>query len=390
MAPHSETPLGRLRVLVVSPSYAPGYKAGGVQRSVTALVATSPSDVEVLVVAADRDTDDDTPYAGLSGRVVPRDGARVLYLDPGEPRHWWRLIRHARAFRPHVLYLNSLWNPAFGMVPALLAALRVIPADTVVTAPRGQLHGGALATGSRLKALVLPAWRLWARRGHHAFHCTDDAEVAAVRAQVPAARCVVSLDPIELPRAPAPYRPAAARQQLEIVHLSRVSRKKNHDTLLRALALVRAPVRLRVIGPLEDKAFVAELRTLVAALPRHVSVEFTGPVPPGTVRDHFAEADVFAFPTLGENFGHVIPEALSASCPVLAGPLTPFGDTLRAGGGEVLDPTDPGAWADAIDRWAALTPEEMTAAHERAGRAYTGWFDERDSSHVFDLFRGLV
>lgn len=379
-----------LRILVMAPSYAPGYKAGGVQRSVTALVETAPAGVELLVVTSDRDTGEDTPYAGLSGRLVRRGGAQVFYLDRSSPTQWLRVLRLVRRFRPQVTYVNSLWNPAFGLAPTALTAARVTPSRAVVTAPRGQLNPSALAAGSHLKSVVLPIWRRWAHRPGHIFHCSDETEAAAVRANVPGARCLVSLDPVQLPPVPAPYTPVGDGSRLELVHLSRVSRVKNHATLLTALALVRAPVRLRVIGPLEDTSYVDELRLLATRLPSHVSVELTGPVPPGTVRDHFAGADLFAFPTLGENFGHVIPEALSASCPVLAGPLTPFGDTLRAGGGEVLDPQDPSAWAAAIDRWAALTPAELADAHARAGRAYAAWYAGRDSSHVFDLFRDLV
>lgn len=379
-----------LRVLVMAPSYAPGFKAGGVQRSVTALVETAPSDVEVLVVTSDRDTSDDAPYDGLSGRLAACGRARVFYLDRSSPRQWLRMVRLVRHFRPGVTYVNTLWNPAFGLAPAGLAAARVTPSPIVVTAPRGQLNPSALAAGSRLKPVVLPAWRRWASGPGHVFHCSDDAEVDSVRENVPHARCIVSLDPVQLPPTPAPYTPPRDRTRLELVHLSRVSRVKNHATLLAALALVGSPVRLRIIGPLEDTSYVEELRALVARLPPHVAVELTGPVPPGTVRDHFAAADLFTFPTLGENFGHVIPEALSASCPVLAGPRTPFSDTLRAGGGEVLEPLDARAWADAIDRWAALSPEALAAAHDRAGRAYAAWYDVRDSSHVFDLFRDLA
>lgn len=381
-----------MRVLVVAPSYAPGFKAGGVQRSVTALVETAPEDVEVLVVTSDRDTGDEAPYDGLSGRLVTRGRAQVLYVDPSSPRHWRRAVRQARLFAPDVLYLNSLWNRPFGMAPAAARALGVLRGTVVVVAPRGQLNPGALATGSRLKPVVMAGWRAWAARPLHVVHCSDQHEVETVRQHLPGARCLVSLDPVQLPATasgPVPRdRPADA--PLEVVMVSRIARNKGQATLVSALAGVTRPVRARIIGPPEDASYVAELMTAVASLPAHVEVEFTGAVAPGTVRDHVATADVFAFPTLGENFGHVIPEALSVSCPVLAGSSTPFTSVLRSGGGAALDPHDVRAWTDALDRWAALSPAELAAAHARAGAAYGQWISTRDSTHVFDLFRGLL
>ena len=64
-------------------------------------------------------------------------------------------------------------------------------------------------------------------------------------------------------------------------------------------------------------------------------------------------ADIFLFPTRGENFGHVVAEALSVGCPVLTTPTTIWTDLLTSGGGSVFD-GDVEA-AEMIDRIAADT-----------------------------------
>ena len=51
------------------------------------------------------------------------------------------------------------------------------------------------------------------------------------------------------------------------------------------------------------------------------------------VNEVFAEHDLFLFPTLGENFGHVICEALIAGCPVLLSDQTPWRNLEEAGVG---------------------------------------------------------
>ncbi len=79
-------------------------------------------------------------------------------------------------------------------------------------------------------------------------------------------------------------------------------------------------------GPAEDPAYWAECQSAAAALPRHVSFSYKGTLQAQQVAQKFAEYDLFLFPTLGENFGHVIAEALSAGLPVLLSNNTPWRD----------------------------------------------------------------
>ena len=81
-----------------------------------------------------------------------------------------------------------------------------------------------------------------------------------------------------------------------------------------------------VYGPAEDQAYWAECQSAAAALPRHVSFSYKGTLQAQQVAQKFAEYDLFLFPTLGENFGHVIAEALSAGLPVLLSNNTPWRD----------------------------------------------------------------
>lgn len=376
---------GASRVLLFAPHFAPGYKAGGALRSLVAIVNTAPEGVTVSVVTLDRDLDDPRPYRGLSGCIVSFGRHRVMYLNPRNPQHWWRLLRHARAIRPDLLYLNSLWNRPFSLVPALLCQGRVIRADRVLVAPRGQLGSGALVTGSRYKSLVALGWRGWASRPSHFVHCSDSREARQVRNAFPKATCLESMDPVELPLEAT--LPLARRRgsPLRAVYVGRVSRVKNLETLLIGLTHVSAPVTLRVIGLLEDDEYVSELVRIIQALPDHISVTFEGAKPPDLVHSALAESDLFCLPSLGENFGHVVAESLSMSCPVVAGPVTPFTNVLAAGGGELIENTSINAWTEVIQRWATSPDDDLNQHKQRAARAYGKWMANRDTSHIFDL-----
>lgn len=62
----------------------------------------------------------------------------------------------------------------------------------------------------------------------------------------------------------------------------------------------------------------------MAALPAHIEATYCGPRTPSEVPALMREHDLFFFPTLGENYGHVIIESLSAGTPVLISDQTPW------------------------------------------------------------------
>ncbi len=69
--------------------------------------------------------------------------------------------------------------------------------------------------------------------------------------------------------------------------------------------------------------------------------------------------------------GHVIAEALQAGCPVIATSTTPWTQVLRNGGGEIIEDRDNASEvAEVLDRWAAMTPDELTTSGRDARSAF--------------------
>ena len=112
--------------------------------------------------------------------------------------------------------------------------------------------------------------------------------------------------------------------QLRVVFVSRVARKKNLLGALRMLEGVSGDVFFDIYGPPEDTGYWQECQRLIAALPANIRVRYWGQIEHERVGRVFAEHDLFLFPTLGENYGHVIREALAAGCPVLISDQTPW------------------------------------------------------------------
>src|SRR5664280_295984 len=130
------------RVLVTCATFEPGYRGGGPVRSVAQIIDSAPPDLDILLVTRDRDLGSDEPYAGLSGHWIPRGNAKVFYLNTNSVFQWLCLIAELRRGRITLMYLNSLFQPQFSILPLILCVLRILPVNAVLLAPRGELSPG--------------------------------------------------------------------------------------------------------------------------------------------------------------------------------------------------------------------------------------------------------
>jgi len=373
-------------VLMTCGVFEPGFRGGGMVRAVVQTVDTVPDDIDLTMVTSDRDLGSPHPYPGLSGRWSTRNRSRVFYLDVHDPRQWLRLWRDLRSTRFDLLYVNSLWEPRFSVLPVVAARLGLIRARRILLSPHGELSPGALSLKSRKKRLFLAGWRPFLRGVDPTWHAVTEREAAEIRAVFPWARIVVSHYQVPLPDEPLPA-PDTPAGPARLIFLGRISPKKNLDLVLGALGQVSSPVVFDIYGPLEDPAYWARCRELVARLPANVTARYAGEVAPADVRRTFAGYDAFVFPTLGENFGYVIAESLSASCPVLCSAETPWTDVLSDGGGTVLDSLTVAGLAKALDQLAAATPRERLDARSRAADAYRAWRRRVGDDNLLDRVR---
>ncbi|MFN6951463.1 MAG: glycosyltransferase family 4 protein [Albidovulum sp.] len=348
-------------ILVFVRHYLPGYRCGPI-RSVANLVAELGTAFDFRIVTLDRDAGEAQPYpdiaTDLSWRIV--GNARVLYLSPAQARlpEVVRILRNT----PHdVLYLNSFFDPNFTIASLFARLLRLAPIRPCILAPRGEFSPGALALKFAKKRLFLRVAGLCGLYRGLTWQASSEPErrdilrtlgaIAEGRIEsVPNIAAEAGPVEVSLPRQPGDL--------LRICFLSRISAKKNLLGALEMLNQVRTLVLFDIYGPVEDEGYWQHCREVIARLPASVSVTHRGSIPHDRVHAVLATYDLFFLPTLGENFGHVIHEALSAGTPVLIADTTPWRGLEAAGAGWDLPLDKPKAFAEVIDMMAELPLDE--------------------------------
>lgn len=382
-------PLQQPHVLVLLGCYLPAYKAGGPIRSVGNLVAALGGELHFKIVTRDRDLGDKSPFLGVvTNRWVRVGDADVMYLRPGISGFLLLYAMLRSADSNTVVYLNSFFSRRFSMLAVLLCWLNICRPRSLVLAPRGEFSPGAVRFKHIRKGLYITICRWFGVYQGLIWHASSEFEAADIRRHFPLSTSVAvagatpGLDPknnlsrtshvaiaSDLSGITTPTelkRQAKMPDQLHVVFVSRLSRMKNLAGALRMLNGVSGDVAFDICGPTEDEAYWHECQELIATLPANIRVRYLGKIAHDDIGKVFAEHDLFLFPTLGENFGHVIAEALLTGCPVLTSDQTAWRGLEALGVGWDLPLSAPERFREVLQQCVAMGPIEHAAMCGRA------------------------
>jgi glycosyltransferase involved in cell wall biosynthesis len=377
--------------LILLRHYLPGFRFGGQTRSISNIVAVLKEALDIRIACLDRDHDEPLPYADITPEHwTDVKGAAVKYLAPGAGLAF-RLLALLREPPFDVLYLNGVFDPYFSILPLLAIRFGFVPRRLVVVAPRGMLAPSALAIKAWKKNAVIGLLKFLRVYNGVVWHATAPAEVDDIHAMLGSRTADIrmvgvipapfAIDETMLARGPS--------KPLEAVLMSRICRIKNIEFAMAVLAKVRVPVRLTLVGSIEDEVYWQELEDIRRRLPPHVEVVHAGSVGFAEVPARLSKHDFFFLPTKGENFGHVIFEALQAGLPLVISDRTPWRDMEAAGVGFALSLEDQDGFVHAIEALAAMPDTAFEAMRRRARRYSTDWLNAQEAvAGTRDLLNG--
>lgn len=347
--------LGALDIAAAGPSY-----------SVTRLgqaLAVRGVPTELLSTGAPSDA----VGAGMRTRTFAREAEGIPLIGRLAVSGKLRRAIEAAIAPGTVLHSHGLWvMPAF--YPAWSARRRGVPH---VISPRGMLGPAALQFSRRRKQLVWHLAQGQAVERAACLHATSMQEHDELRALGLKAPIAIVPNGIDMPSHADLISNRARREgrTRTVLHLGRIHPKKGIDRLLEAWARLEPSQhswRLRIVGPSEGghrKELAARAATLGLG---HVT--FEEPLFGAAKDAAYRGADLFVLPTLNENFGMVVAEALSNGRPVICTKGAPW---------QGLDGRGCGWWIDhGVDPLASTLAEAMAmpvAALDAMGDRGRAW-----------------
>ncbi|MBW2274488.1 MAG: glycosyltransferase family 4 protein [Deltaproteobacteria bacterium] len=183
--------------------------------------------------------------------------------------------------------------------------------------------------------------------------------------------------------------PGPAREQGPILSVSSIYRYKNYLRLMEAYALLLrrglALPDLLIAGDDQDPEYYVQMKELKQRLGEiGERIHFLEGVPYEEIRDLYAAARLFVFPSYLETFGIPLIEALASGLPVVASDIPVFRE-IAADAPLYVDPHDTESIAGGIER--LLFDDETRQSHARRSRQRAREFSwERSARKLLGTF----
>ncbi len=273
-----------------------------------------------------------------------------------------------------VLHLHGLWTASNAQV-ARVARRVGLPC---VLSLHGMLDDFSLSVKPLKKKLFLLTSGGALLRIAAEIHCASAEELAQARRHLPANKGIaipLLFDTAPFATLPGPDAarkafPMLASGRPVVLLTGRLVHNKGGAVLVEAAAILksRGVHAVVALAGAPEGDFVSELKALVERLGVADRVAILGMVSGDLKLSVYQAADVFALPSIHENFGLVVPEALCCGVAPVISPGVMIARDLEAAGGCVVTERTPQAFADAIG--ALLADPARRAGLVRAGRTW--------------------
>lgn len=350
-------------ILIVMGRYLPGYKDGGPVRSIKNLTDFLGKEYNFKILTCDRDHGDIEHYPNIKVNDWNRVGNTEVYYVP--PKGFSQKLIVKLAQKVDLVYVCGCFND-YAINTLIANRLGKIKVPVVIAA-MGLFSPKEFHLKYKKKKVFTTTFNLLGMFKNIYWSATSEMEIAEIRRQVNATdnQFFVAED---LPRKvdDIPIKKEKMIGALKVVWISRIAPKKNLKYTIEILKNVKSEIEFVIYGPIHVEAYWEECKKRLNKLPENIKWTWKGNLSSEKVVETLTQYHVFLFPTLGENFGHVIQEALSAGCPCIISNQTPWQDFEAQGVGYVFPLDSDRLFVEAIEKYAAMGQDEFQEISDKA------------------------
>lgn len=342
-------------ILVVTGGYFPGKEYGGVATSRANFAQAMGDEFDIAIVTRDHDYKTAGRYAGIKEGWNQLGKARVWYCSDEEfnQQTFEKLIKETS---PILLYASGTITSYFSHNKYAFRAARKCNVPILIT-PDGDVCTNAMHTKKLKKIIATILCRLTGAFKGVYFQPTAEEEVENLPKylKIPKEKItLLSNLPYIFPTRTNYYK---EENKLKVVFAGRIHPIKNLKFAIEVLSKVKSDVIMDIYGPLEDKEYWLECQDLIQKLPQNARVEYKGRLEPEQAKLVAKEYDCYFLPTMSENYGYTIEEALMCGCPAIISRGTTPWDDLDSLAGFAGDLDDTNSFVSELEKIAKMNNE---------------------------------
>ncbi|MBX2959511.1 MAG: glycosyltransferase [Flavobacteriales bacterium] len=341
------------KILIFIDWFTPGFKAGGPIKSVTNIVKSLVNDFDIFIITSDRDIEDQQSYSNITFNTwIKKEFYSIAYLTP-EKRTYF-IKNELASSNYNSIYFNSFFSKNYTIEPLIIIKKLKIKSKIII-APRGMLGKGALSLKPIKKQLFISIAKLigiYKNVHWHATNMEEKNDIISIfgnnsNIYIASNISIISLEKIIIPKEVG---------KLRLVFFSRISPKKNLAFALKILKIIsNQNISFDIYGSIEDMDYWNNCKNIIEK--ENLNAQYKGELLPSNVHKTLSNYHFLFLPTLHENFGHVIIEALTSGCGLILSNNTPWNNLKEKKIGYNIDLKDNSTFINAINECLNLNQE---------------------------------
>ncbi|MBW6481528.1 MAG: glycosyltransferase [Vicingaceae bacterium] len=338
-------------ILIFIDWYKPGYKAGGPIRSVSNMVDALKNHFQFYIITRDTDYLETTPYSNINtNQWNSIDNAQVFYLSKEKTK---RTTIHTLIdeIQPDIVYCNSFYSPYFSLIPIFYAKKKNIK---TILAVRGMLSKGSLGV-KKTKKKVFTQFIKWVGLfSNITFHATSNDEKAAIQAVFGEKTKIVVANNLPEQKSRTFTVKTKPENTLKLISIARIAPEKNTLYAINVLKNCKQNLVFDIYGPIYNQEYWNECLKAISELPVNVKVNYNGALPHKEIDATLQQYHALLLPSTGENFGHIIIEAMANACVPIISDKTPWQNLATKNVGFDINLAHPEEFTTIIDKLASM------------------------------------
>ena len=321
--------MSKIKVLAFNDYYYPATDVGGPVTSIANAVNALHDEFDFYIEAYNHNFSDHTPFPGIeTEKWYDMNGAKVMYHSDGVLDFKYKKMEEfIDTVKPDIMWFSGLLMPNKLHNAIRIGEKRGIG---VLISPRGEASPDRMVLKGYKKfpyAALVSLLGIYKKKNVF-FHATSDDEIVGLKKYFhikPDRITEVANIGVTVTRRPEGYKKVEGK--VRAMFISRIHEVKNLDFAIKAFSKLSVNGEYDIYGPIETPEYWQKCEELIKAAPQNVTIKYCGKVNPMDVAGVYQKYDCFLFPTINENYGHVIAESLANGCPVvLSKGTTPWDD----------------------------------------------------------------
>lgn len=348
------------KILIFNGYYYPSKNCGGPITSIENIINACSDEFEFYVICYNHDFGDMTEFAVNTNIWVKVGKANVMYVKHGyldfSLKHMGCIFED---LLPDLIWFSGVLTPNNKLVTVKLARRMNIP---ILFSPRGEVSADRVKLKAYKKIPYLMLLKCLKMYRNCYFHATSDDEVIGIKKYFkPDEKHIFKVANISIALQDICTNSHKNKDQLKLFFFSRIHEVKNLLFAIKCVNQCKTQVSFDIYGPIESESYWKECLVEIKRAPENITIKYGGILDYTNKTNVLQEHHCFLFPTINENFGHVIAESLANSRPVILSKGTTPWDDLDGKAGFVIPLEYPELFTEKIDYLASLNQLEFNS-----------------------------